>query len=224
MALAQCDSASTQLLFQSSNSGWKVRISAMEYASVFELATTTAYQQIQEAGEQLFNRYIRYTSAGKRGKTIEHKIRWVSSAKYADGEGWIELNFTPEVGPHLLGLKSHFTTYTLAHARSFDSVYAWRLYELLKSWSSSGQYSPDIEAFQDSMEVPESCRKNFKDLRTRVIEPAVRAINAQSDVVVQWEPLRQGARKVTGLEFRFVPKAQTPLDLRPAEDNSLQIS
>ena len=58
------------------------------------------------------------------------------------------------------------------------------------------------------MEAPPSCRKDFKALRTRIIEPAVEAIKAKASMLVEWKPLRAGSRRVTGLEFHFQPDPQ----------------
>lgn len=216
MALAKTDSASTHKLFVANqNSGWKVKLIATEFAELFNIDSDTAYTQLKEAGKRLFERYIRYTTMGKRGKPIDIFFRWVSSAKYAEGEGWIELNFTPEIAPHVLGLGAggHFTTYKLKHSVAFDSIYAWRLYELLKSWMSTGRYEPLIDDFHHSMETPESYRKDFKATRLRVIEPAVRDINAKSDLLIQWNPVRYGSRKVSALEFRFMVNPQQKLEI-----------
>src|SRR5260363_307987 len=67
----------------------------------------------------------------------EAKFRWISGVTYHHGEGWVELNFTPEVAPHLLALRKQFTSHKLKHACAFDSIYAWRLYECLKSWQDT---------------------------------------------------------------------------------------
>jgi plasmid replication initiation protein len=150
---------------------------------------------------------------------VEKKFRWVSGAQYAPGEGYVELNFSPEIAPHLLGLRQQFTTYRIRHAAAFDTVYAWRLYELLKSWQSTGLYRTPIEAFWEVMEVPPSCRKDFKALRTRVIEPAVKAISSKAGMLVEWTPLRAGSRRVTELEFRFGPNPQASLGFEVSVDS-----
>lgn len=213
LGLAGTDSVPMKGLALAANSGWKMRVSAMEYAEAFGVHPTTAYEQLKAASEKLFERYVRYEVKGKRNQPEEKKFRWVSAAHYAPGEGYVELNFSPEIAPHLLGLRSQFTTYKLRHAAAFDSVYAWRLYEILKSWQSTGFYTTAIEDFWETMEAPPSCRKDFKALRTRVIEPAVEAISTKASMVIQWNVLRAGSRRVTGLEFRFGPDPQGKLDI-----------
>lgn len=213
LGLAGTDSVALKGLSQAVNGGWKLRISAMEYAETFAVSPTTAYEQLKAAAEKLFERYVRYEVKGRRGKLEEKKFRWVSGANYAPGDGYVELNFSPEIAPHLLGLRKQFTTYKLQHAAAFDSVYAWRLFEVLKSWQSTGLYKTTIEEFWEQMEVPPSCKKDFKALRTRVLVPAISSIEAKTSLLIEWTPVRSGSRRVTGLEFRFAPDPQGRLDI-----------
>lgn len=213
LGLAGTDSVALKGLSQAVNGGWKLRISAMEYAETFAVSPTTAYEQLKAAAEKLFERYVRYEVKGRRGKLEEKKFRWVSGANYAPGDGYVELNFSPEIAPHLLGLRKQFTTYKLQHAAAFDSVYAWRLFEVLKSWQSTGFYKTTIEEFWEQMEVPPSCKKDFKALRTRVLVPAISSIEAKTSLLIEWTPVRSGSRRVTGLEFRFAPDPQGRLDI-----------
>lgn len=209
-ALAITDSASSKSLFDANrNQGWKVRIAASDYAEQCGISLDTAYNQLKSASDKLWQRYIRYIVDTRRGPK-EVKFRWVSSVTYHHGEGWVELNFTPEIAPHLLCLRKQFTSYKLKHAAAFDSIYAWRLYECLKSWQNTGCYAPQIDDFHHAMESSKTCQKNFKDLRRRVIEPAVSAIVEKAELLVQWKPIKAG-RKVIGLEFHFQPNPQRSL-------------
>lgn len=213
LGLAATDSVPLKGLALAANAGWKMKISSMEYAEAFGVDPTTAYEQVKSAAANLFERYVRYEVKGRRGTVEEKKFRWVSAATYAPGDGYVELNFSPEIAPHLLGLRKQFTTYKLRHAAAFESLYAWRLFELLKSWQNTGVYACSIESFWDSMEAPPSSRKDFKALRTRIIEPAVASISAKAGMLVEWKALRSGSRRVTGLEFHFTPDPQGKLDI-----------
>jgi len=209
-ALASLDSLSAKRLFDAHcKNGFNVRINAQDYAQQFNLDESTAYTQMKESCDLLFERHIRFEEKAKKG-VIVRKIRWVSEAKYARGEGWVELFFTHQVAPHVLGLRSNFTTYKLKHAAGLDSTYAWKLYECLMSWKDTGRYSVTIEEFQKVMEVPDSL-KIYANLRTRVIEPAIKSISARTDLIVQYSTIKQ-VRKVVGLEFRFVQNPEQKLD------------
>ena len=206
-ALSSLDSLSGKRLFDAHvKNGFNVRVTAQDYAKQFNLDESTAYTQMKEACDLLFERHIRFEEKAKRGMIIR-KIRWVSEAKYAKGEGWVELSFTHQVAPHVLGLRSNFTTYKLKHAAGLDTTYAWKLYELLISWKSTGRYSVTVEEFHKVMETPASFRTNFKDLRINVIEPGIKSINARTNLIVQYIAIKEG-RKVAGLDFRFIQNSQ----------------
>lgn len=89
------------------------------------------------------------------------------------------------------------------------SRYAWRLFELLKLRQSKGLYTTSIESFWDALCIPPSCRKDFKALRIRVIEPAILSITKATPLSVRFTASRSGSRRVTKLEFQFEVSAQT---------------
>lgn len=210
-ALASLDSLSARRLFDANvKHGFSVKVTAVDYAAQFNLDESTAYTQMKEACDLLFERHIRYEEKGRRG-VIVNKIRWVSQAKYAKGDGFVELFFTHQVAPHVLGLRSNFTTYKLKHAAGLDTTYAWKLYECLMSWKKQGRYSVSVEEFQRVMEVPESSKKSFAHLRVNVIEPSIKSITARTNLIVQYTPIK-GGRKVVGLEFRFMENPQLSID------------
>ncbi|OIQ78958.1 replication initiation protein [mine drainage metagenome] len=217
--LANTDSKSASNLAEATTDlGWKLTVHSLDYANTFNVEPQTAYEQLKAAADRLFERHVRYEDTNERGKPRINKFRWISAARYVQGEGYIELNFTKEIAPHLLGLRQHFTSYRLQHASAFESIYAWRLFEVLQSWQSTGFYSTSIEDFWEAMEAPPSCRKDFKALRVRVIEPAVEAIRSKCGWLVEWTPLRAGARRITSLEFRFGPDPQGKLPLDEVSD------
>jgi len=67
---------------------------------------------------------------------------------------------------------------------------------------------PRLCEFCDALDAPESCRKDFGQLRRRVIEPAVAELQAKNGVEVEWKGVKVGGRKVSGLEFTFKPSQQ----------------
>lgn len=213
LCLAQTDSINAYALLESQKqAGFTVKIAVKDYAECFGIEAHTAYEQIKTASQKIFDRYVRKKVETKKGKA-DHFMRWVSSAKYADGEGWIELRFTPEIAPHVLALRQSFTSYKLKDIANLDTTHSWRLYELLRSWLSTGVYSPTIEEFHESMNVTASFKKDFSDLRRKIIEPAVKAINEKTDLQVSWEPIRAGSRKITHLRFDIKPDLQTKLSI-----------
>lgn len=189
-----------------------IKLSAHEYAELFDVDADTAYNQLKSAGDSIFNRYIRFFEEGRKGP-VEVKLRWVSSARYSPGEGWIALRFTPEVAPHLLELNGTFTKYKLAQASALRSIYSWRLLELLSQYASTGWRQIELDEFHHAMEATEKQRENFAAVRRKIIEPAVKELREKDGWLIDWTPIKTG-RKVTALRFEFKrsPQGSLPLE------------
>ena len=193
----------------------RTKITAAEYAETFEVDMNTAYDQLQGAAKQLYNRSITfYEPAHKRnGKPLPPtrvQMRWVGSVKYQDGEGWVELAWWPDLLRHLTGLQRQFTTYQLQQASALRSVYSWRLLELLMRFKSSGKAEYTVEDFAASMDATEKQRANFNNIRRRMIEPAVKELTEKDGWLIQWEAVKAG-RKVKALRFTFMRNPQGSL-------------
>lgn len=188
-----------------------VKLVAHDYADQFGIDPNTAYEQLKSAGKGIFNRYIRFFEPGRKGPE-EVMIRWVSSARYSPGTGTVTLRFTPEIAPHLLQLKSQFTKYKLAQASALRSIYSWRLLELLAQCESTGWRQISLDEFHHAMETPEGYKANFKILRQRVLEPAVKELCEKDGWLIDWTPIKTG-RKVTALRFEFKRDPQGKLGL-----------
>jgi plasmid replication initiation protein len=187
------------------------RISAMEFAETFGLDRNTAYEELKAAEISLSERWIRYEKqgAGRKGRN-PGKMRWVGRVDYAKGEGWLEIAFWPEILPYLFLLRERFTSYKLSQAAALRSIFSWRLLELFSQFRSTGLLRIDIEEFAHVMDASESCRKNFKDMRRRIIEPAVNELTEKDGYQIEWDAQKAG-RKVVALEFRFTLNPQTTL-------------
>ena len=211
MGLALTDSVPAKALIEARSNGWSVKVMAHDYAKTFDLDANTAYEQLKEAGDKLIQRQVREIVKTARGQK-EIKTNWCSQVVYHQGEGWVSVEFTRYIAPHLLALRSKFTTYKLKQAAALRSLYAWRLFECLQSWKSTGVWTPTIEEFAYTMEVPEKYRADFTDIRRRVIEPAVAELIRKNGLLIEWKP-RKAGRKVVGLDFQFHQNPQLQLDL-----------
>lgn len=198
-ALAKTDSTDTRGLMDLQMQ--TVKLSAMEYAETFGITLDAAYQQLQAGAEELQKPKLVVERPGRRG-TVREVRSWVITGKYAKGEGTVEVRWHPDIVPFLFGLRKEFTTYKLKHAAAFRSIYSWRLFECLKSWQGAGRWTPTIAEFQDATDATPTARANFKELRLRIIEPAVKELREKNGLIVKWEPVKSG-RKVTALRFEF---------------------
>lgn len=203
------------------NEGYLFKLTAEEFAETFELSLDAAYEQMIFAGDNLMKRIAIKIETSKSGKTVEYKWNWMSAVVYHHGEGWIELGFSHYMTPHLTLLRQQFTSYKLKQASDLRSIYSWRLFELLMQFKTTGVLHIDIDEFLHAMEAPESARKDFAQLRKRIIEPAVAELKAKDGMEIEWTPKKQGGRKITGLEFIFQkqPRPSPPAEAVLAKKN-----
>lgn len=196
--------------------GMVTRIDVREFVDEFGVTPQTAYEELQNAAEQLMNRYIRFFHEDENGKTIETRMQWVGEANYKKTEGWVELAFWHRLSPMLFELKEQFTSYKLSRAGGLCSVYSWRLFELLMQYKNTGSLKINIDEFANYMDAPQTYRKDFGAMKRRVVEPAVKEIREKDGLKVKWEPIKAG-RKIQTLIFTFPREQQTalPLDTPP---------
>jgi plasmid replication initiation protein len=182
-------------------------IRADAFAEVFGLGMNNAYMALEDAANRLFERDIRRYSKGK----IVERMRWVFHVKYKEGQGCVELGFSPTVLPHLTMLNREFTSYQLKQLGNLSSFYAVRLYELMSQFLKLGERSCTLEQLRQMLDLGDKYQ-DVKDMRKRVLDPALKELNTGTDLAVTAEPRRQG-RKIVGFSFTITKNDQMALEL-----------
>ncbi len=180
---------------------WRVRLSAAEYAEAFGVDANTAYEQLQGLATACST-----ATCARCGKPAEGR-RNSSSA------GWVVRSITrARAGSNWSGSRKWCRTCSACARNSRPTSCARRPLcarstpGACSSASSPGRPPADTRRrsrnFIGQWMRPESQRKNFKDLRRRVIEPAVKELREKNGLHIEWEPETAG-RKVVKLDFRF---------------------
>ena len=84
------------------------------------------YKKLKSLGEQLTG----HTISIEDGNGNFQIFSIITNATYRDGH--LEIHFNKDMSPHIATLKKNYTTYELATLVSFDRIYSYRLYEILK--------------------------------------------------------------------------------------------
>lgn len=181
-----------------------------DFRDVFGIDGHTAYEALRDAAGRLFNRTIKtiYTA---RGKPAERHVRWVWLADYRKGEGTVTLGFSPAVAPYLTMLHTEFTRYKLKQIGSIGSFYGLRLYELCAQFRKAGERTISLQRLRDMFDLGDKY-ESIRDLRRRVLDPAIAEVNKHTDLRVTVTPERKG-RKIVGFHFDITQDDQMPLDL-----------
>ena len=184
----------------------KFRVSATDFAKIFNVPVKEAYRELQQVAERLYERSITIlTPDPDDPDTTYMKTRWISSIKYAPGKGELVLRFAQDILPFISLLEGSFKPYLLEAVAGMSSIYGIRFYELMMQWEGKGKREIALDDLKRILEL-EGQYTAIKDFKARVIEPAMRDINEHSDLEASYTQ-RKAGRVVTHLIFKFDPKA-----------------
>ncbi|MGK7379733.1 replication initiation protein [Planococcus sp. 1R117A] len=191
------------------------RISLKEFSEMLGLAGSTKYSEIKEISKTLMSKTIEIPQEDG-GWLLVH---WISSAKYVNGEGVLELSFSPKLKPYMLQLKKQFTSYRLSNILSLNSTYSIRLYELMKKWQQLKRWEISLEELKMKLGVIEGSYNRYNHFKTRVLLKAVNEVNEKTDLSIVIKEIKKG-RSVERIEFT-IQRAAEKESLLPVPDEEL---
>lgn len=153
----------------------------------------------------------------------ETTVRWIEKAYIDRNTGTIEIRLDEDMKPYLLQLRDNFTQYELVWTLQFNSKYSIRLYELIKSI-----HYHDLDPYERTYDIDELKRlldaetyKTYQHFKDRALQVAVDEINATSDKLVSFVPLKDG-RAVKKIRLHIESKDQGErIKLRKAIEQDL---
>jgi len=187
------------------------RISLKNFSEMLGLKGSTKYVEIKEVVKSLLEKTIEIPKKNG-GWLLSH---WVSSAEYIDGEGIIELTFSPKLKPYMLQLKNQFTTYQLGNILALRSTYAIRLYELMKKWQYLGKWEYPVEELRGKLGVGENTYPRYANFKARVLSKAIEEVNKKTDIQISFKEIKKG-RSVERIEFtiKYAPEKSIKLPVQ----------
>lgn len=173
-----------------------------DFAQQFGLNKCKAiYGEVEKACTELVGKRIELS-------TSEKKIfaTWLSYAEYVEGSGAVKIRFDKSLKPYLLQLQGHFTQYPLSHVVNFKNQYSIRLYELLKMdafKAKQGKFTRDFtyEQLRFFLAIGKDEYALFGHFKSRIIDAALKEINANTDLYIEEVRYGKTGRKVTDITF-----------------------
>lgn len=196
------------------SSGDKFKVSAVEFAELFNVPIERAYGELQKVAERLYERSITINNPDPSDSEITHlKTRWITSIQYLSGKGELFLRFSQDIIPFISLLEGNFKPYLLEAVAGMSSIYGIRFYELMMQWESKGEREISLDDLKRMLEL-EGQYAAIKDFKLRVLEPALRDINEHSNLEASYTQRKSG-RVVTHLIFKFKPKVTPKPETHP---------
>ena len=199
-------------------------ITAKEFATAYNIHPKTAYRELREASNKLYERSIII-----RNEQQTMKLRWASSI-IADNpyptdvfpdEHWkrVVIFFNPQILPYLSNLKANFTQYLQSDISDVSGAYTIRFYELICQYRTIGKREVSIQDLRFILNIGDKYPL-FYDFKKRVIEPAIKEINEKTPMQISYEQKKKG-KTIVGivLNFKEKPKKESkPTVKNPVRD------
>lgn len=180
-------------------------VSADSYMTHFNVKRSAAYEALQTACKNLFERRFSYQEKRTRG-VANVTSRWVSEVAYINETATVEIVFAQSVIPLITELEGRYTSYTIEQVANLNSGYAVRLYELLIAFRSTGTITPmPLNELRDKLGVLDDEYPRIERFKTKVLDIAINQINEFTDITVKYKQHKTG-RKITAMSFNFKQK------------------
>jgi plasmid replication initiation protein len=173
-----------------------------EFAKMVGVKADGQYGELLKITEKLMKRVMKFYETETKEWV---QVSWLSSARYKTRLGIVFLEFSPQLKPYLLQLKSHFTKINIADTMKFKSIYAVRIFELLLQHESIGKRKTSIDNLREWCGIEEGEYGLYGNFKKDVITPAKSEINAKTDYEVNYIETKT-SRKVTGLDWDIKKK------------------
>lgn len=192
-------------------------ISVKDFLLMLNLPSGGSYNHIKKIVDDLMSKVVEIPSQAAAGGWV--KTHWVSRAEYVNGSGTIQLRFAPELKPYLIQLKDTFTSYRLSNVLSLKSGYSIRLYELMKKWQRSGEWTCTLESLREKLGVAPNKYPRYANFNAKVLKVSVAELNEKTDLAITVNEIRRG-RNLERLSFTIKSK-QTKKKEAPKELTSI---
>lgn len=177
-------------------------IDLKEFSKIVGYKGKSFYSEAQSITRKLESRVIEIADIEK-GTLLQ--IGWISSAEYVEKKGYVKICFDPKLKPYLLQIKGSYTQFTLLNILKLRSVYAVRIYELLKQyegWQKERKFL--LEALRKILGINDKEYKLFGDFKRKVLDRAKNEINKETDLHIDYQTIKVG-RKVEAVVFLINP-------------------
>lgn len=156
---------------------------------------TGFYSYLREIVNGLQTKVLTIKKDGK-----QRNYSWVITSIYEDNEGYITLQFHPELKGFFLELKDKFTSYQLENVVRLNSVYSIRIYELLKQYERIKKRKLTLMELRAFLGIEPTKYKQYGHFKSKVLLVAQNEINNNTDISFLFNEIKTG-RKVTSIEF-----------------------
>lgn len=185
-----------------------------ELGAYMGLSEDKCYQSIKATAKKLLSRSLFfewYKTTNSRKKSWLGSS-WFDYIFYDDEDSTVEFRFATMIKPMLLQIREAYAQLECKPLMAFKCMYSNRFLLYVVEWEKIQPHTIKIEDLRELLQLGKKY-KQFGELRTYVIEPAVREINALTEYEVTAEPVKRG-RRYDSYNF-YIKRKTTKAKIKP---------
>jgi plasmid replication initiation protein len=180
----------------------KLVISAKDYAELMQINVNNVYRDAKKIGEDLMEKVLKIDTGD--GWELFH---WVSTMKYIESGGILELELSNKIIPYIIELKN-YTEFKLENILYLKSTHAIKVYQILCQYKKIGERIIVLDDFREMLGISEiKSYQSYANLKRRVLEFSKKEINQKTDINFSYSEIKQG-RKVVSIKFKITSKSE----------------
>lgn len=187
-------------------------VTPKEFHEIFETPINLCYGILKDSVDTLTNKKIIVKSS-----IGDVHMPICSMAVYNEKEHHLEIRLSHEIIPYL-DVSIKFVKTKLYQIAKFKSLYSIRLYELIVSFRSLGKFSISVERLRFLLGVDEGKLKEYKNLKQKVITPAINEVNKICNFDIKNTEKKEG-KKVAKIELTCKKSKSKELDYDYIDNN-----
>lgn len=199
----------------------EIFISVKDYELAFGVEKDNrTYSYLRDAAKALMRKPIKLFNTDTRKM---RELAWLAMDEYEVGDNGagVTIEFSHKIVPFLFELKKNFTSINFDIAAKLKTPFSFRLYQWLKEAEHKNKNKIEHNAIEVILELDWMKEQAqlvgtydvWQSFNTFVIKPALKRINAVTDISVFHQPVKAG-RKVKAVRFTFVQE-HTPFLSKP---------
>ena len=167
------------------------------------------YKQVRRNIEELANAPVQWIK--NSGTTTVETFRWINKVRIDEKKARMTITLDPVLKPHLVQLKTLYTTMDITYTMNMRSTYSIRIYELCKSYQNlyikkktdGESLIWDLNMLYDQLSYTANSWSGF---RRFALDKAKSEINGHTDIVFDYDVYEKKGQKVLSLAVTIEPE------------------
>lgn len=166
-----------------------VSIRAIDLAHIINADHKNIYLIAKKLVSTLLKKSIEFGYIDKQGKRAFKGSNFFNNITYENSIFEFELNYAVLV--YFIDLKKYFTQINLKYVVALNSVYAIKLYKLLKQYQTIKTRILTVVELRTILALTDKLNQ-FSDIRKKVINIAIKQINELTDLTITYQENKSG--------------------------------